>query len=118
MAHNYYRIPLRIRWKSLHDMKNSEAETLERSRCRRHRRKLRYLLHLYELRMKAGGRWMETHIWHAKRVKMEDATAKEKQVLVAANAIKSSKGRRAPQLLRLDLSKCMFEKFASIIGKI
>ena len=73
MAHNYYRIPLRIRWKSLHDMKNSEAETLERSRCRRHRRKLRYLLHLYELRMKAGGRWMETHIWHAKRFKMEDA---------------------------------------------
>ena len=71
MAHNYYRIPIRIRNRALTDMAPSEGEILSRSRCRRHRRKLRYLLHLYELRQKKAGRWMETHIWHSKRFKME-----------------------------------------------
>lgn len=71
MAHNYYRIPVRIRMTALHEMKNSEAEVLERSRCRRHRRKLRFLLNQFELRQKIHGSWMETHIWHAKRFKME-----------------------------------------------
>jgi ribonuclease P/MRP protein subunit POP1 len=71
MAHNSYRIPLRIRYKSLKDM-GGKCEAIEekRSRCRRHRRKLKLLLHLYELRKKNGGAWMESHIWHAKRFKM------------------------------------------------
>jgi len=75
MAHNFYRIPLRIRARSLYDMKGAEAEAgrYQRNRCRRHRRKLPLLLQLYELRKRKGGRWMETHIWHAKRFKMENA---------------------------------------------
>ena len=71
MAHNYYRIPLRIRLKSLRDMAPSEPEVGVRSRCRRHRRKLRFLLNAFERREAKNGSWMETHIWHAKRFKME-----------------------------------------------
>ena len=70
MAHNYYRMPLRVRMRGLKEMIPSEGETLSRSRCRRHRRKLRYLLNQFELRQKRHGAWMETHIWHAKRFKM------------------------------------------------
>jgi len=44
MAHNYYRIPLRVRAKALKEMTASEGEVLSRSRCRRHRRKIRFLL--------------------------------------------------------------------------
>lgn len=50
MAHNYYRIPLRIRMKSLKDMAPSEPDVCVRSRCRRHRRKLRFLLNAFERR--------------------------------------------------------------------
>ena len=72
MAHNYYRIPVRVRLKALYELKPNEPEVLKRSKCRKHRRKLRFLLNLYELRQKKlGGTWMETHIWHAKRFKME-----------------------------------------------
>jgi ribonuclease P/MRP protein subunit POP1 len=70
MAHNYYRIPLRIRLKSLREMGASEGEVLSRSRCRRHRRKLTYLLNDFERRKATNGAWMETHIWHAKRFHM------------------------------------------------
>jgi len=71
MAHNYYRIPFRVRMKALHEMAASEGEVLSRSRCRRHRRKLRFMLNQYELRKKTNGEWMESHIWHIKRFKME-----------------------------------------------
>jgi ribonuclease P/MRP protein subunit POP1 len=66
MAHNYYRIPLRIRFKSLLELSPSEPEVLPRSKCRKHRRKLRFLLNHYERRQREF-KWMETHIWHAKR---------------------------------------------------
>src|SRR5687767_11883696 len=69
MAHNYYRIPFRVRFKALQELLPSEGEVVSRSRCRRHRRKIKYLLHLYELRQKKH-KWLETHIWHAKRFKM------------------------------------------------
>lgn len=72
MAHNYYRIPLRIRYKSLVELQPSEPETLLRSKCRKHRRKIRFLLNHYERRSKLNGQWLETHIWHAKRFKMEE----------------------------------------------
>jgi len=52
MAHNYYRIPVRIRLKALNEMAASEPEVLMRSKCRKHRRKLRFLLNQYELRKK------------------------------------------------------------------
>ena len=72
MTHNYYRIPVRCRLKALNESLPNEPEILKRSKCRRHRRKLRFLLNLFELRQnKIGGVWMETHIWHAKRFKME-----------------------------------------------
>lgn len=44
MAHNYYRIPTKVRVKALNEMIPSEPEVLSRNRCRRHRRKLRFLL--------------------------------------------------------------------------
>ncbi len=66
MAHNYYRIPLRIRFKSLIELQAAEPEIVMRSKCRKHRRKIRFLLNLYERRQR-GNRWMETHVWHAKR---------------------------------------------------
>lgn len=70
MAHNHYQIPVRIRLQALKDLSGSEKPgELKRSKCRRHRRKLRYLLHLYEIRQRRH-RWMETHVWHAKRFKM------------------------------------------------
>jgi len=71
MAHNYYRIPLRIRFKSLLELQPSEPEVLLRSKCRKHRRKIRFLLNHYERRQREF-KWMETHIWHAKRFAMED----------------------------------------------
>lgn len=70
MAHNYYRIPLRIRLKCLKEMSASEGVVVSRSRCRRHRRKLTYLLNDFERRKAKRGAWMETHIWHAKRFHM------------------------------------------------
>lgn len=72
MAHNQYRIPVRIRLRALQDLTGSEAPgPLKRSKCRKHRRKLRYLTHLYEIRQKRY-RWLETHVWHSKRFKMEN----------------------------------------------
>ena len=71
MAHNYYRIPLRIRFKSLLELQASEAEILGRSRCRKHRRKLKYLLNKY-LNKQRTHKWLETHIWHAKRFRMKE----------------------------------------------
>lgn len=72
MAHNHYRIPVRIRLQTLHDLIGSEGPgALKRSKCRKHRRKLRYILHLYEIRQRRY-RWMETHVWHSKRFKMEN----------------------------------------------
>ena len=70
MAHNYYRIPLRVRAKAMREMAPNEGGELLRSRCRRHRRKLKYLLNEFERRSQKTGAWMETHIWHAKRFHM------------------------------------------------
>lgn len=61
---------MRIRYKALHELAPNEGEALSRSKCRRHRRKLRFLLNLYELRQKKNGAWMETHVWHTKRFHM------------------------------------------------
>jgi len=69
MSHNYYRIPIRLRYKALTEMLPSEGAIVKRSRCRKHRRKPAYLLNLYENRQRKA-KWLETHIWHAKRFKM------------------------------------------------
>jgi ribonuclease P/MRP protein subunit POP1 len=72
MAHNHYRIPVKLRLQALQDLVGSEKPgVLERSKCRKHRRKLRYMMHLYEIRQRRY-RWMETHVWHAKRFKMQN----------------------------------------------
>ena len=72
MAHNYYRIPVRVRLRALQELAPNEPEVLSRSKCRRHRRKIRFMLNQYALRQKKHGSWMETHIWHAKRFKMTE----------------------------------------------
>lgn len=58
--------------RALKEMLPSEGEIVLRSRCRRHRRKVRYLLNQFELRQKRHGRWLESHIWHAKRFHMRE----------------------------------------------
>ncbi len=69
MSHNRYRIPVRVRFKALQESVASEAEVLQRSRGRKHRRKLKYLLNFYERRQR-NNKWMESHVWHAKRFHM------------------------------------------------
>ena len=44
MAHNYYRIPVRVRLRALQELAPNEPEVLSRSKCRRHRRKIRFML--------------------------------------------------------------------------
>ena len=70
MSHNYYRIPLKVRYSSLKDRVSSGGETKDRSRCRKHRRKTKFMLQIYNKR-KDKIKWLETHIWHAKRFHMD-----------------------------------------------
>ena len=70
MSHNYYRIPLKVRYSSLKDRLASGGETKQRSRCRKHRRKTKFMLQVFTKR-KENGKWLETHVWHAKRFHME-----------------------------------------------
>ena len=74
MSHNRFRIPSRIRRLNGKFMKDSEKHVL---RCRKHGRTSRVLL-LHYLRRSAvgpsyqeGKRWLETHIFHARRMRME-----------------------------------------------
>lgn len=67
MSHNKYRIPTRIRNK----VKESDLLLNKPSRCRKHLRKSRLLLCSYARRSRRS-KWLETHIWHAKRMKMKD----------------------------------------------
>lgn len=66
MSHNKYRIPSRIRSKV-----NEEDLLLKKpSVCRKTLRKARLLLSSYA-RRSARSKWLETHLWHAKRMRMK-----------------------------------------------
>ncbi len=75
MSHNYYRVPLRLRYADIIERikeKSGDSTKVGRSRCRKHLRKSKHLLTEYSRRAKdlVKGRWLETHIWHAKRFHM------------------------------------------------
>jgi len=67
MSHNKYRIPTRVREK----VKEEDLLLKKPSRCRHSLRKSRFLLSAYARRNQSA-RWLETHIWHAKRMKMKE----------------------------------------------
>lgn len=79
MAHNRFRIPSRIRAMSLKISGTvSETKTLK---CRKSLRNSKLLmLHYFKRGLKessekgleAGSKWLESHIWHVKRMKMGD----------------------------------------------
>jgi Ribonucleases P/MRP protein subunit POP1. len=65
MSHNRYRTPARIRNK----LEEKDIELKKPIRCRKHLRKKKLLLISY-MKRSAKAKWLETHIWHAKRMKM------------------------------------------------
>lgn len=62
MSHNAYRVPIRNR------VLNQCSATLKNP-CRKLRRHVKSLIKQY-MRRSEKGKWMENHIWHAKRMKM------------------------------------------------
>jgi ribonuclease P/MRP protein subunit POP1 len=68
MSHNRYRIPLKLRSKI--DQELQKAERMQKlPKCRKHIRKRRHLVHAYKLR-DSKNRWLSTHMWAAKRMRM------------------------------------------------
>jgi ribonuclease P/MRP protein subunit POP1 len=65
MSHNKYRTPARIRGK----IKEEEINLKRASKCRKHLRKSKVLLISYKKRQR-NSKWLETHLWHSKRMKM------------------------------------------------
>ncbi|KAJ1946003.1 Ribonucleases P/MRP protein subunit pop1, partial [Linderina pennispora] len=80
-SHNVKRIPKRLRDKAISEMKKSAMSskkldgtgklTNAKSGNRYKRRRTRSVREEYELRQR-GKRWLETHVWHAKRMHMEE----------------------------------------------
>lgn len=66
MSHNRYRTPSKIR----NRLKPDETVLSKPLRCRRHLRKQTQLFSAYKRRSQANT-WVETHVWHAKRMKMK-----------------------------------------------
>ena len=74
MAHNRYRIPSRIRAISV---KKAGVSEIRKLKCRKHLRNTKLLmLHYFKrsskMNEKSTGKWLETHLWHSKRMKMEE----------------------------------------------
>ncbi|CAI2386350.1 unnamed protein product [Moneuplotes crassus] len=94
MSHNYYRVPIRIRYKTFKEgetnTKLKQAADLrrpgknddlkkkpwhqkpKRAKTRKHKRRTKDMLQQYYKRITGGYQWMETHIWHAKRFHMDN----------------------------------------------
>ncbi|KAJ1960329.1 Ribonucleases P/MRP protein subunit pop1, partial [Dipsacomyces acuminosporus] len=80
-SHNVKRIPVRLREKAISEMKksaqssknlkNSDQLTNGKKASRYKRRRTRTVREEYELRQ-SGKRWLETHVWHAKRMHMKE----------------------------------------------
>ncbi|KAN0029403.1 hypothetical protein ACTA71_007530 [Dictyostelium dimigraforme] len=77
MSHNVYRLPIHLRKRAQNEIEKSaqtnksEGTKLlrEKTVVRKAKRRPAYLLRDYERRQKTF-KWLETHIWHAKRMKM------------------------------------------------
>lgn len=69
MSHNAKRLPRRLREIHINQLKKSGAPLSQKKPSRKHRRRPRNLLAEYARRRRRI-RWLETHIWHAKRFHM------------------------------------------------
>lgn len=71
---NIKRLPTRLRLKAIQEMEK-DPETVQKAikkpPCRRRRRRTKNIQE-EAVRRQQGKRWLETHIWHAKRAKMVD----------------------------------------------
>ncbi|EFA11371.2 ribonucleases P/MRP protein subunit POP1 [Tribolium castaneum] len=70
MSHNVKRLPRRLRQIHLNQMKKSGMPTQQKRPSRKYRRKPRNLLEEYTKRANKKYKWLQTHIWHAKRFHM------------------------------------------------
>lgn len=70
MSHNRYRIPSRLR--KINEEELIKSENMQRiPRCRKHIRKSRRLILSYKDRH-SKIKWLSTHLWAAKRMRMID----------------------------------------------
>jgi ribonuclease P/MRP protein subunit POP1 len=84
MSHNYYRIPFKMRYKSIREnepnalmqkpaVQQDKAkpwhQKVKRAKTRKHKMHTKQLVKEYSKRS-LKSEWMETHIWHAKRCHM------------------------------------------------
>lgn len=69
MSHNVKRLPCRLREMYMNQLKKSGLSLKQKTPSRKHRRRPRNLLEEYERRRRRV-KWLETHIWHAKRFHM------------------------------------------------
>lgn len=94
MSHNYYRVPIRMRYKTFKEGEtNSKIKQAadkkkpgnnddlkkkpwhqkpKRAKTRKHKRRTKNMLQQYYKRITSGFQWMETHIWHSKRFHMDE----------------------------------------------
>lgn len=76
MSHNTHRLPLRLRDAALRlaerSQRGPEKPPQAKSRSRRARRRHTHLLLEFNRRQRRS-RWLETHIWHAKRFHMQNS---------------------------------------------
>lgn len=76
MSHNTHRLPLRLRDAALklaeRSQRGAEKPPQPKSRSRRARRRHTHLLLEFNRRQRRS-RWLETHIWHAKRFHMQNS---------------------------------------------
>ncbi|XP_044269655.1 ribonucleases P/MRP protein subunit POP1 isoform X2 [Tribolium madens] len=70
MSHNVKRLPRRLRQIHLNQMKKSGMPNQQKRPSRKYRRKPRNLLEEYTKRANKKYKWLQTHIWHAKRFHM------------------------------------------------
>ena len=69
MSHNAKRLPIRLREKHMNQLKKSGLPAKRKEKPRKTRRHPK-LLNLEHIKSQTKPRWLETHIWHAKRFKM------------------------------------------------
>lgn len=71
MSHNAKRLPRRLRETHMNQLKKSGLGGNHKRPCRKYRRRPKNLLSEYARRQKKC-KWLETHIWHAKRFHMTE----------------------------------------------
>lgn len=71
-SHNIKRLPTRLRLKALEEIEKDPAsvqKSIKKPSCRRRNRRTKNIQEMSEKRQN-DKKWLETHIWHAKRAKM------------------------------------------------